>query len=289
MEEIDLKELIDMFLRKKLLIILVVIVFAALGAIYTLKLITPEYQSLTNLILVQIRTDVAASADPNSNSITTTDVTLNSKLVQDYMEIIKSKKVLYKVIENLNLDKTYGQLKSNITVTSKSDTEVIEITVTDTNPETACKIANEVADIFMDTVEELFNVRNVLVLDVAEVNNTPSNINLGKNIVIFAFIGLIAVSAYILLVNMLDTTVSTDTDIERALKIPVLASIVLTEESNSKKIKGQTQKKPTKAEKEAYKDISNFSYLNKDNYIKHDEDVETMVNDKKTKDRRSGK
>ena len=37
MEEIDLKELIDMFLRKKFLIILVIIVFAALGAIYTLK------------------------------------------------------------------------------------------------------------------------------------------------------------------------------------------------------------------------------------------------------------
>ena len=98
-----------------------------------------------NLILVQIRTDLAASADPNSNSITTTDVTLNSKLVQDYMEIIKSKRVLYKVIENLKLDQTYSQLKSNIAVTSKSDTELIEITVTDISAETACKIANEVA------------------------------------------------------------------------------------------------------------------------------------------------
>lgn len=289
MEEIDLKELIDMFLRKKILIILVIIVFAALGAIYTLKFITPKYQSTTNLILVQIRTDLAASADPNSNSITTTDVTLNSKLVQDYMEIIKSKRVLYKVIENLKLDQTYSQLKSNITVTSKSDTELIEITVTDISAETACKIANEVAEIFMDEVEELFNVRNVLVLDVAETNNQPSNINLSKNVVIFAFIGLIVVSAYILLVNMLDTTVSTDTDIERAIKVPVLASIVLTEESNTKKIKGQAQKKPTKAEKEAYKDISNFSYLNKDNYIKSDDDIEAVQSDKKTKERRSGR
>lgn len=289
MEEIDLKELIDMFLRKKFLIILMIIVFAALGAIYTLKFITPEYQATTNLILVQIRTDLSSSADPNSNSITTTDVTLNSKLVQDYMEIIKSKRVLYKVIENLNLNQTYTQLKSNITVNSKSDTELIEITVTDVNPDNACKIANEVAEIFMDEVETLFNVRNVLVLDVAETNHQPSNINLSKNIVIFAFIGLITVSAYILLVNMLDTTVSTDTDIERAIKVPVLASIVLTEESNAKKIRGQMQKKPTKAEKEAYKDISNFSYLNQDNYIKTDEDIAAVQKDKETKKRRGGR
>lgn len=289
MEEIDLKELIDMFLRKKFLIILMIIVFAALGAIYTLKFITPEYQATTNLILVQIRTDLSSSADPDSNSITTTDVTLNSKLVQDYMEIIKSKRVLYKVIENLNLNQTYTQLKSNITVNSKSDTELIEITVTDVNPDNACKIANEVAEIFMDEVENLFNVRNVLVLDVAEINHQPSNINLSKNIVIFAFIGLITVSAYILLVNMLDTTVSTDTDIERAIKVPVLASIVLTEESNAKKIRGQIQKKPTKAEKEAYKDISNFSYLNQDNYIKTDEDIAAVQKEKETKKRRGGR
>ena len=48
MEEIDLKELISMFLEKKFLIVLVVIVFAMLGAIYTLKFVVPEYQSTTS-------------------------------------------------------------------------------------------------------------------------------------------------------------------------------------------------------------------------------------------------
>ena len=49
MEELDLKELISMFLEKKLLIILVVIIFALMGAIYTLKFVTTIYQSTTRV------------------------------------------------------------------------------------------------------------------------------------------------------------------------------------------------------------------------------------------------
>ena len=71
---------------------------------------------------------------------------------------------------------------------------------------------------------------------------TPSNINLTKNIVIFAFVGGILIAGYILLINMLDTTVKTDTDIEKALDIPVLASIVLTDDATKKKFKAHMKR-----------------------------------------------
>ena len=100
MEEIDLKELLDMFLEKKFLIIIVVIIATILGVIYTTKILVPEYQSSTSLVLVQ----VGGENLEDTNSITTTDITLNSNLVDDYREIAKSKSVATKVISNLNLD-----------------------------------------------------------------------------------------------------------------------------------------------------------------------------------------
>lgn len=238
MEELDLKELISMFLEKKLLIILVVIIFALMGAIYTLKFVTPIYQSTTSLVLAQIASDNSEE----SNSITSSDIALNSNLIDNYRVIAKSKSVAQEVINNLNLDTPVDILRNRISVTTESDSEVIKITVADEDPELACKITTEVAEIFMGKVETIYKVNNITVLDKAEIETTPSNINLTKNIVIFAFVGGILVAGYILLINMLDTTVKTDTDIERALDIPVLASIVLTDDATKKKFKSHMKR-----------------------------------------------
>lgn len=240
MEELDLKELISIFLKRKILIIVVVILFAIIGAVYTLKFITPIYQSSTSLVLVQIGGD---STSAETNSITATDITLNSKLVNNYREIAKSKVVANKVIKNLNLNEDVSTIQKSISVTSTSDTELIRITIENTDSELACKIATEVANVFMEQVKEIYNVSNVHILDKAEVQTTPSNIHLFKNVVVFAFVGGILVSAYILLVNMLDTTIKSDTDIERALKLPVLASIVLTDDGTKKKNQVRNRKK----------------------------------------------
>ena len=76
MEDIDLKELFMIFWNKKIQIILLVILFAIIGAIYTIGVITPMYTSSTTLVLA---TSGSENKQDTTNSITTTDVTLNSK------------------------------------------------------------------------------------------------------------------------------------------------------------------------------------------------------------------
>lgn len=237
MEEIDLKELISMFMKRKILIILVVIIFALLGAIYTIKFITPTYESTTRLLLVQ--TGTSSNMYEKTDSITTSDLTLNSKLVNNYRDIAVSESVLSKVIQNLNLDITAEDLKDMTSVTVKTDTEILQLTVEYTDPEVACSIAKEIANVFIETVNHYYKLDNLNVLDEAKVSTSPSNVHLAKNIVIFAFVGGILVAGYILLINMLDTTVKSDSDIEKALGVPVLASIVLTNENAKKNVQKQ--------------------------------------------------
>ena len=106
MEELDLKELFNLFLEKKVQIILIVLIFMIVGFIYTLGFVTPMYQSSTTLVLVK-GDETAVTTDPTTgqvtDSITSTDLTLNSKLVATYSELIKSKSVLRQVISNLNI------------------------------------------------------------------------------------------------------------------------------------------------------------------------------------------
>ena len=223
MEELDLKELFIMFWNKKAQIILVVLIFIAIGVIYTVGFTTPKYSASTSLLLAG-----SGSSGTQTNTITTTDLTLNSKLVSTYSALAQSKSVLSKVISNLGIKMSEDELKNNVSVTQKTNTEIIVLSVTNSDPTLAAKLTNETAKVFIEKVaNDFYNINNVHIVDEAEVNTTPSNINHKKDILIFAFIGLVISVIYVLIANMLDTTIKTTEEVEREYKLPVLASIPL--------------------------------------------------------------
>lgn len=221
MEELDLKELFNIFWNKKIQIIIIVLIFSLIGIVYTLGFTTPMYSSSTTFLL--------ASANKNESTdttITSTDVTLNSKLVSTYSELVKSKKVLRKVKANLDMDINEESLKRNVKVSSVKNTEVIEITVTTQSAINSARIANEIVQVFAEeVVKGFYGIENVQVVDEAEPKDTPSNINHQKDIILFAFIGFVISVAYVLVLNMFDTTVKTAEEVEKEFKLPVLAAI----------------------------------------------------------------
>ena len=221
MEEIDLKELLGLFWSKKTQIILIVLIFMLLGVIYTIGFITPKYSASTTLVLASNNNQATA------NTITATDITVNSKLVSTYSEIVKSKNIIRKVISNLGIKLDEDELRKNVTVSSVKDTELIEITVTNENPSYSAKIANEIAKVFIAKIKEIYNIENIQIVDEAEVETEPSNIHHQKDIIIFTFIGIVVAAGYVLIANMLDTTIKTAEEVEKEFKIPVLATIPL--------------------------------------------------------------
>lgn len=233
MEELDLKELLNLFWNKKVAIIIIVILFMAIGVVYTMAFTTPMYSASTELLIAN-----SGRSEINANTtVTAADITVNSKLVSTYSELIKKKNILRQVITNLNMNLDEDILKKHISVNSVKDTEIIEIVVKDENPVYAAQISNEIAKVFMEKVKDFYPIDNVQIVDEAEVPDGPSNINHKKDIIIFACIGLVVSAAYILIANMLDTTVKTAEDIEKGYKVPVLASIPIYE-TDIQKIKG---------------------------------------------------
>ena len=220
MEEIDLKDLFTMFWNKKIQIVLIILIFAIIGVICTMRFVTPIYSSYTTVLLV-------GSNSNEENKITTTDITLNSKLVSTYSILIKSSDVVNRVISNLGINMSAEDLKNSISVTSEEDTEVLRITVRNQNPAYAAKIANEIATVFSDKVAEIYNINNVYIVDKAVESSVPSNINHKRDVLIFMAIGIAVSVAYVIIANMLDTTVKTVEDVEKNFKIPVIATIPL--------------------------------------------------------------
>lgn len=222
MEEIDLKEFVMLFWNRKVSIILITIIFMLIGIIYSVGFVTPKYTSSTTLLLA-----TSESANSKTNTITTSDITLNSKLVSTYSELVKSKNVTRQVISNLGIDETEDELRNSITVSSVKDTELIKISVTDKNATNAYNIANEIAKVFTQKVSEIYNINNVQILDQAEISTTPSNINHAKDVIMFTFVGLFVAIVFVLVTNMLDTTIKSSEEVEKLCNVPVIASIPL--------------------------------------------------------------
>ena len=226
MEEINLKDLFRYFYSKILIIILITIFFGLIGSLYSLFIQTPMYSSKTTLLLANI-----SEMDGDGTGIDNNTVSLNQKLVSTYREIIKSKRVLKQVINNLDLDYEFGALEKMISVNSINDTEIISVVVKNEDPVVAMKIANEVAEIFCDEIVEIYQIKNVNIIDKAEVNDVPYNVNLVKQIIMYLLIGVVLSCAVVFIMYYFDTTIKTKEEIEERVGLPVLGIIPIKKEA----------------------------------------------------------
>ena len=223
-EEIDLKDVIHTFWEKRIQIILIILLFIVVGTVYETKIKLPKYSSSTTLALSSTNSGNVISEN-KTNTITTTDITLSTKLISTYSELIKSNSIIRQVKNNINLNTSEEELKNDISVDAVENTSLIKITVTTENPEDSAKIANELAKVFIAKVQEIYNMDNVHVVDIAKTEDAISNMNYKKDILLFALVGIVAAVIYVFLANLFDTTIKSADEIEKNLKVPVLNEI----------------------------------------------------------------
>ena len=122
-EIINLKRLNSILRKNILTIIILILIFAIGGCIYSFNFVVPKYKSTSTVLLVSNETN------KKNASVTQSDVTLNKSLLTTYGNIITSKNVLSKVKENLQLNITVEELSKNISIKEIEDTQLIKINI----------------------------------------------------------------------------------------------------------------------------------------------------------------
>ena len=133
-------------------------------------------------------------------------------------------------------------LVSKIKCEIESDSRVLQVTVTDPDPERAKEIVDAVADISAKQITSVMQIDGVNVIEYGRVATSPSSPNVKKNTVLGAAVGVVLAIAVLVVKFLLDDTIKSSEDVERYLGITNLALIPLTEEeynghSSSKKKK----------------------------------------------------
>lgn len=219
MEEINLKELLDYFKSKLLLVLLAVLLIVIIGNVYTSLTRVPMYKTYSSLVLVSEDNGAKSAAYSNSEQ------QLNKNLIGTYSEIIKSKKVLKKVISNLDLKMSYNELRNSITVQAVDNTEVINVYVSNSKSLEATRIANEIAVVFVDEANEIYKLNNVTILDKAERVKKPYNVNYIKDNIIYIMAGLVLSCGIVFIAFYFDTTVKTSDEVEEKLGLTIIGTV----------------------------------------------------------------
>lgn len=224
-EDIDIKRIFDIIFSKKIFIILIIILSITLGYVYSYYYKQPEYKSSVTILLV-------ADENKADKELTQTDLNINTSLISTYSSIAKSTNVMQKTIDNLGLDISTSKLQKNIEVNQIDKTQFLKITVKDSNPERAKNIANELSRVFTEQIKEIYNLANISIVDEAEIENTPCNINHVKDIIIFTFAGLIVSIITIMIIYFFDDTIKDEKDIEKNIKLRNIGTLPIDKENN---------------------------------------------------------
>lgn len=235
-ETINLEGIVKIIKKRIMLIMIFTIICTGISVWVTFYILTPIYQAQTQILVNQ------KSSPELANSWQSTESDL--RLINTYNEIITSPVILIPVIEKLGLDTTPDQLMNQILVSSKSESKVVNLSVDDPDPSSAVEIANTVAEVFKEQIPKLMSVDNITILSVAKLGNSPRPLKPNKelNLVAGAVIGLMLGAGMALYLEFLDTTIKSEEEIIKDLKLPVIGVVGLIAEEKVKKTSLFSQK-----------------------------------------------
>ena len=182
MEEIDLLELFRVILKHIKLIIVLCILFGVGGFFGTKLLIAPTYTASTSIYLTP-QISESGSLDYNSQMA-------NSKLVTNAVNLLTQNNIMSEVAKDVGLESA-DSVKKLVSVTNESDTEIITISATTTDPKLSKDIANDTVSTFIRTMQKNLNVRNIEVVDKAKLSYIPSGPNVKKNTLLATMVGFV--------------------------------------------------------------------------------------------------
>lgn len=212
--QIDLSELFKLIKKHLRLIIIFMLVGIILVGSYTTFMVDKKYSSQGTILL---KSDVVDGAVDSRQLVS------NNSMIANYIKLLQGNNIQDKIAKNLDISK--GIVRSSLQISNTEDTQIIEITATTTDAGLSKRIVDETIKVFTETVKEMLDVSNIIIVDNAEINAYPVSPSLQKNMFLGAVGGIVIALGYILLTYLLDSKIKTPEVAEQVLDLPVLGMV----------------------------------------------------------------
>lgn len=221
-QEFNVKELVMVLKSNLRNVIIIAVIAALLGGIYSHVCITPMYEASINMIV--------NSGPAVDGRITTDGISSSEKLVDTYAIILKSNIVLNQVIQTLGLEKSYESLNRQVKVNAVNGTQVMKISVQDSNPEIAKEIVMAISQIAPPIIVDSVEAGSCKVVSQIESSTTPVSPNIYKNAFVFGMVAVFFEIVFLLTKALMNDVVEGEFDVQKKLGISILGIIPEIEE-----------------------------------------------------------
>lgn len=153
-DTIELRQLIEAVLRGKWIIAGVTAITMLVTGVVSFFVLEPTYQAQTTLLVSLPQRPQQANGSGLASVLEGLSASPYTSL-ETLRRQITSAAVLSQVIYRLNLDLTPAELAKKVTAQAPKDTTLLEISVSDSDPELAATIANTLVEVFVAHVDAL--------------------------------------------------------------------------------------------------------------------------------------
>ncbi|KRM04075.1 MAG: Wzz/FepE/Etk N-terminal domain-containing protein [Liquorilactobacillus ghanensis] len=186
--------------------ILGIIVWGILGIILALGVsflfMTPKYGATIDLLVNQKVDNSALQYNAQQADL---------QAINTYKDVLTKPVILNPVLKQIKQQDNYqgslSDLESDVSIANETNSQVISVTVTDTNAYTAADLANTIGRVFSSKIKKMMKVDNVTVVTKAKANTTPVSPKIKLNVLIGFILGLLVGIALIVVRDLMDTTV----------------------------------------------------------------------------------
>jgi len=155
-EEINLRELIDVLLKGKWIIVGICIVAVLAAGLISFFVLPEKYEASATIMVNNMSKEAEAVDDGSLGQLLGSLTEYPSMTLETYRDQIKNPALLQGVIDELKLDPeqytVHGFREGKVKAEAVEKTNLIRIKVTDQDPATAAAIANSLADNFVEFV-----------------------------------------------------------------------------------------------------------------------------------------
>lgn len=241
-----IKDLIEIFLSKIWLIIIVTILGGICGFVISEFILPLEYSSHISMY-VQSYTDIKDSDNPNYN-----DISKSKQLINTYIEVLKDDAVMDSVGAKLQKDfdenviadnfslTSEGKIKSEslrntLSITTVTDTSALTIVATTQNAELSAAICNELAAQANAFTDSAIGIGSIKYINSAKVYNNPVAPSVPKYSALGAAAGLMLIILIVLMIDFFDNTVKDPENLGKKYEKAILGEIAVFGDTEKKK------------------------------------------------------
>lgn len=218
--EIDLWEIFFALRARIWVILLAFVLGGSVATAYSKVILTPKYTSTSMVYILSKETTLTSLAD----------LQLGTQLAKDYKVLVTSRPVLQEVIDTLELDMGYGTLKSALVLNNPADTRILSISIEDPDPARAKAIVDSVAKISAKHIGDIMEIIPPKIIEEGIVSNVKSSPHTAKNAMMGGLAAAMLICGLVVLQVILNDTIRTEDDVEKYLRLSVLASVPEREE-----------------------------------------------------------